>query len=142
MLDSPSAGAAGADIDGDIGAELYELAKAIFPICRSITGQGVRDTLAILGRHLPLEQRDVPTGTPLFDWIVPKEWAIRDAFILDPTGRKVVDFHRSNLCVLNYSTPIDDTMTLAELKPHVFTLPEQPDLVPFRTSCYAERWGF
>jgi aminopeptidase-like protein len=142
MLDSPSAGAAGADIDGDIGAELYELAKAIFPICRSITGQGVRDTLAILGRHLPLEQRDVPTGTPLFDWIVPKEWAIRDAFILDPTGRKVVDFHRSNLCVLNYSTPIDDTMTLAELKPHVFTLPEQPDLVPYRTSYYAERWGF
>jgi aminopeptidase-like protein len=95
-----------------------------------------------LSRHLPITQHEVPTGTAVFDWIVPKEWIIRDAWIEDESSRRIVDLRRSNLCVLNYSTPVDKVVTLTELNEHVFTIPEQPDLIPYRTSYYAERWGF
>jgi aminopeptidase-like protein len=124
------------------GDEIFELAATLFPIARSITGQGVRDTLRILARHVPIEQREVPSGTPVLDWTVPKEWLIRDAYIEDETGCRVVEFRKSNLCVLNYSVSIDAIVSLAELKEHVFTIPEQPHLTPYRTSYYAEQWGF
>jgi aminopeptidase-like protein len=126
----------------DSGAEIYALAAEIFPICRSITGVGVEQTLDILGRRIPLERVRIPTGIQLFDWTAPKEWIIRDAYIEDENGKRVLDWRGSNLHVLNYSTAVDRHMPLAELKEHVFTLPDQPDLIPYRTSYYAERWGF
>ncbi|MDW6021584.1 DUF4910 domain-containing protein [Mesorhizobium sp. BAC0120] len=124
------------------GEELFELAATLFPMMRSITGQGVRDTLQVLSRYVPIEKREVPTGTPVLDWIVPKEWVIRDAYLEDEAGRRIVDLQRSNLCVLNYSAPVDRIVTLSELKEHVFTIPAQPDVIPYRTSYYAEQWGF
>ncbi|MDN5928509.1 MAG: DUF4910 domain-containing protein [Hyphomicrobiales bacterium] len=124
------------------GAEIFALAEAIFPICRSITGEGVRETLRILGRHLPLERREVPTTTRIFDWEVPKEWAIREAFIEDMNGDRILDFRSCNLAVMNYSIPVDRVVHLEELKEHIHTLPDQPDLTPYRTSYYAPRWGF
>ena len=128
--------------DVGIGDQIYALAAEIFPICRSITGNGVRRTLRHLARHLPLEVHEVPTGTQVFDWSIPPEWTIRDAYIKNAAGDRIVDFRRSNLHVLSYSRPVHAKLTLEELKEHVFTLPEQPDLIPYRTSYYAERWGF
>jgi aminopeptidase-like protein len=125
-----------------LGEEMYSLAADIFPICRSITGDGVRQTLDLLGRYVPLERHELPTGTKVLDWEVPKEWSIRDAYIKNAKGERVVDFRSSNLHVMSYSAPIRRTMTIPELKPHVFTLPDQPHLIPYRTSYYAERWGF
>jgi len=125
-----------------LGAEMYRLIEELFPICRSITGDGVRQTLAILGRYIPLRIVEVPSGTAVFDWTVPYEWNIRDAYIKAASGDRVVDFRRSNLHVLNYSVPVNRRMTLAELRPHLFTLPEYPDWVPYRTSYYNENWGF
>ncbi len=113
-----------------------------YPICRSITGDGVRRTLAMIRDRIPLEIREVPTGTRVFDWTVPKEWNIRDAWIKDPSGRKVVDFQDCNLHVLNYSVPVHERLPLAELKKHLFSLPDKPDLIPYRTSYYKEAWGF
>jgi aminopeptidase-like protein len=113
-----------------------------YPICRSITGDGVRRTLAMIRERIPLEIREVPTGTAVFDWTVPKEWNIRDAWIKDPSGRKVVDFQDCNLHVLSYSVPVHAKLPLAELKKHLFTLPDKPDLIPYRTSYYKEAWGF
>lgn len=126
----------------EIGEEIYALAARIFPICRSITGNGVRETLGCLAAHIALDVREVPTGTQVFDWDVPREWTIEDAYIKNEHGHRVVDFRASNLHVLNYSVPVHATMSLSELKPHIFTLPDQPDLIPYRTSYYAERWGF
>ena len=125
-----------------LGEEIYELAVELFPIARSITGPGVRDTLRVLSRHLPIEVREVATETPVFDWVIPKEWIIREAYIENEFGNRIVDFRHSNLHVLNYSVPVDKVVSLAELKEHAFTIPEQPDLIPYRTSYYAERWGF
>jgi aminopeptidase-like protein len=126
----------------DTGPQLYELVRELYPICRSITGDGVRRSLEIVKAHIPLEVHEVPTGTPVFDWVVPREWNIRDAYIKDSTGKRVVDFRKSNLHVLNYSIPINKKISLDELKPHLFTLPEHPDWIPYRTSYYAENWGF
>jgi aminopeptidase-like protein len=126
----------------DIGEEIHALAARIFPICRSITGDGVRETLGCLAAHIALDVEEVPTGTQVFDWQVPREWNIEDAYIKNERGQRVVDFRASNLHVLNYSTPVHATMSLSELKPRIFTLPDQPDLIPYRTSYYAERWGF
>jgi len=126
----------------EIGNEMYALMTELYPICRSITGEGVRKTDEIISRHIPLEIHEVPTGTKVFDWTIPKEWNIRDAYIIDPKGKKIVDFKKSNLHVLNYSTPIDTKMSLDELKPHLFTLPNKPDVIPYRTSYYDENWGF
>jgi aminopeptidase-like protein len=125
-----------------VGEELYRFAAELYPICRSITGDGVRSTLERIHQRVPLEISEVPTGTEVFDWTVPKEWSIRDAYIKDATGKRVVDFQRSNLHVLNYSIPVCATIALSELKQHLFTLPEQPDLIPYRTSYYKETWGF
>lgn len=125
-----------------IGKDLHDLAASLFPICRSITGNGVRQTLSLLGERIPLEIREVPSGTAVFDWTVPKEWNIRDAYIKTLDGRRVVDFRESNLQVVNYSTPVHATLPLQELKSHLFTLPEHPDWIPYRTSYYREDWGF
>jgi aminopeptidase-like protein len=124
------------------GAALYNIVRDLYPICRSITGNGLRQSLRLLQRHAPLSLREVASGTQVFDWTVPKEWNIRDAWIKNAKGEKVVDFNRSNLHVVNYSVPVRTTMSLAELRPHLFTLPEQPDWIPYRTSYYKETWGF
>ena len=124
------------------GPELYALVQELYPICRSITGDGVRRTLSILSRRIPLTVHEVPSGTAVLDWTVPNEWNIRDAFIADSTGKRVVDFQALNLHVLNYSVPVHKKLTLAELRPHLHTLPNQPDLVPYRTSYWNETWGF
>lgn len=126
----------------ETGLELRRFAASLYPICRSITGEGIRQTLAAIGMRIPLQTVEVPTGTQVFDWVVPKEWNIRDAYIRAPTGRKVVDFRQSNLHVLNYSAPVRTVLPLSELKPHLFTLPEHPDWIPYRTSYYQENWGF
>lgn len=128
--------------ESGIGEEIYALAAELYPICRSITGDGVRETLGILGRHIDLAVHEVPSGTPVFDWTVPREWTIRDAYIANAAGERVVDFRAHSLHVLNYSAPVRRTLPLAELKAHIHTLPDQPDLIPYRTSYYAERWGF
>lgn len=124
------------------GKELHGFAEKLCPICRSITGNGLRETLRSIQSKIPLQIYEVPSGTPVFDWTVPKEWNIRDAYIKDPSGKRVVDFQRSNLHVLNYSTPVHATLPLSELKQHLLTLPEHPDWVPYRTSYYKEQWGF
>ena len=125
------------------GEELYKLVAELYPICRSITGDGVRRTLEIVDREIGgLEVHEVPTGTQVLDWTVPREWNVRDAWVADAAGRRVIDFQASNLHLVGYSVPVRATMGLAELKEHLFTLPDQPDWVPWRTSYYAERWGF
>lgn len=124
------------------GKRLHAFAKQLYPICRSITGDGLRETLRLLQKKIPLELHEVPSGTTVFDWTVPKEWNIRDAYIKDQSGARVVDFRENNLHVLNYSTPVHATMPLAELQPHLSTLPEHPDWIPYRTSYYKEQWGF
>lgn len=129
-------------ISPNIGDEIFGLAAEIFPICRSITGDGVRQTLDVLGQHIPIERHEIPTGTKVLDWEIPKEWNVTDAYIKNADGDRVIDFHRSNLHVLNYSQPINRKMTIAELRPHIFTLPDQPDLIPYRTSYYSDNWGF
>jgi aminopeptidase-like protein len=122
--------------------EMVRFIADLYPICRSITGDGVRETLRRVQRRIPIEIHEVPSRTQVFDWNVPREWNIRDAWIKDPQGRKIVDFQRLNLHVLNYSVPVHAKLPLSELKPHLFTLPDQPDLVPYRTSYYKEAWGF
>jgi aminopeptidase-like protein len=128
--------------EADLGQEIFALVAEIYPICRSITGNGVRQTLSFLGRHIDLSIHEVPSGTQVFDWTIPPEWNIRDAYIKNVQGERIVDFRKSNLHVLNYSIPVHTRMPLSELRKHIFTLPEQPDLIPYRTSFYAERWGF
>jgi aminopeptidase-like protein len=131
----------GSDVTG-IGQDMYQLVAKLYPICRSITGNGLRQSLSILQEYIPLEMHEVPTGAQVFDWVVPKEWNIRAAYIQDPAGEKIVDFERSNLHVLNYSLPIHARVSLDELKAHLFSIPEQPDWIPYRTSYYRENWGF
>ncbi len=121
---------------------MYSMIRTLYPICRSITGNGVRETLAEIKKHIDLTCHEVATGTPVFDWTVPKEWNIHDAYIISPKGEKIVDFSESNLHVLNYSAPVNKSVSLDELRAHVFTLPEYPDWIPYRTSYYNENWGF
>jgi aminopeptidase-like protein len=128
--------------DQRVGGEMYGLIEALFPICRSITGAGVRQSLRILERVVPLTLTEVPTGTTVFDWVVPREWNIRDAWVKDPSGEVVIDFKHSNLHVVSYSVPFKGRLDLEELKRHLHSLPDQPSLVPYRTSYYKESWGF
>ena len=121
---------------------MLALMGALNPICRSISGDGLRQSLGQLAAFLPLTTHEVATGTRAFDWIVPKEWNIRDAYIKDSAGRRVIDFQKNNLHVVNYSAPVNARMTLAELLPRLHSLPERPDWIPYRTSYYAESWGF
>ena len=133
----------GSGIDAQrIGQELYDRIVEMYPICRSLTGDGVRRTLEIVARDAPIERHEVPSGTQAFDWKVPKEWNIRDAYIKNARGEKVVDFAASNLHVVGYSPPVHARMPLSELKAHLFTIPDQPSLIPYRTSYYDARWGF
>jgi len=124
------------------GREIYALMGELYPICRSITGDGFRQTLATLKKEIPLDVREVPTGTKVFDWTVPREWNIRDAYVKNSSGERTIDFRKHNLHVVNYSVPVERKMSLAQLRPHLHTLPEQPDLIPYRTSYYKEAWGF
>ena len=124
------------------GQALHDRARRLFPICRSITGDGVRQTLRVVQEHVDLRIHEVPTGTPVFDWTVPQEWNIRDAWVKDQSGRRVVDFHASSLHVLNYSVPIHTRIPLAELQPHLFSIPEYPDWIPYKTWYYNRNWGF
>ena len=123
---------------------MWSLVEDLYPICRSITGDGVRATLDRIERDLPapLLRSEVPTGTQVLDWTVPNEWNIRDAYVARPDGTRVVDFGASNLHVVSYSAPVRERMSLAELRPHLHTLPDLPDWIPYRTSYYAETWGF
>jgi aminopeptidase-like protein len=127
----------------DPAAHAYSLIERLYPICRSITGQGVRDTLAILRESIPVTVHEVPSGTPVLDWTVPKEWNIRDAYVKNAAGERVIDFKKHNLHVVGYSVPVPrQTMTLAELRPKLYSLPDKPDFIPFRSSFYRDDWGF
>ena len=121
---------------------MHAFASELYPLCRSLTGDGVRGTLREIEKRIRLTTHEVPSGTPVLDWTVPDEWNIRDAYIATADGRRVVDFRASNLHVVGYSEPVRAEMTLAELRPHLHTLPEQPDLIPYRTSYYKKTWGF
>ena len=125
-----------------LGEQMYALIRDLYPICRSITGDGFRETLRRLRQEIPLEIHEVASGTRVFDWTVPNEWNVRDAYIKNSRGARVVDFRKSNLHVVSYSTPVQRTLTLAELKPHLYSLPDHPDWIPYRTSYYQENWGF
>jgi aminopeptidase-like protein len=126
----------------DVGDAMHRLVSRLYPICRSITGDGVRRTLEILKHHIPLSVNEVPTGTKVFDWVVPREWNISGAYLKDPKGVRVVDFESHNLHVVNYSVPVSKKLSLEELKPHLHTLSDHPDWIPYRTSYYQENWGF
>ena len=125
-----------------LGDEIYSLIRELYPICRSITGEGFRETLARIRKEIPLDVYEVPSGTRVFDWTVPKEWNIRDAYVKNSRGERIIDFKRHNLHVVNYSVPVHRKMSLAELRTHLHTLPDQPDWIPYRTSYYKESWGF
>ena len=124
------------------GQAMYTFISELFPICRSITGHGVRETLRAIQNEIPLTLFEVPSGTKVLDWTVPLEWNIRDAYILDQRGNKIVDFKESNLHVLGYSVPVNKTITLGELQEHLYSLEDQPEAIPYVTSYYQERWGF
>jgi aminopeptidase-like protein len=126
----------------EVGSAMHELMAELYPICRSITGEGFRTTLATLAKHVDLDVHEVPSGTQVFDWTVPREWNIRDAYVANSHGERVIDFRDSNLHVVSYSVPVDAHMPLTELRQHLHTLPDQPDWIPYRTSYYAEDWGF
>lgn len=128
--------------DPNLGTQMHQLIEELYPICRSITGNGVRQTLEIVNNHIPLQIHEIPSGTKVFDWVVPKEWNIRDAYLADGDGNKIVDFSHSNLHILNYSAPIHKKVSLEELRPHLFTNEEHPNWIPYRTSYYQENWGF
>ena len=125
-----------------VGLELHALIAELFPIPRSLTGNGVRATLERLGRDVPLRMVELPTGTQVFDWTLPREWNVREAWVEGPDGARVIDVADSSLHLLGYSVPVDTTVDLAELRDHLFTDPRDPDVVPYRTSYWAERWGF
>lgn len=121
---------------------MHELMARLFPICRSITGDGTRETLRILREFIPLEIHEIPSGTKAFDWTVPDEWNVRDAYVKDASGRRVIDFKKHNLHLMGYSVPFRGTLSLAELKKHLYTLPARPGVIPYVTSYYQRRWGF
>jgi aminopeptidase-like protein len=135
LLSGPAALSALSDV-------LHGRMEQLFPLCRSISGDGLRQTLQTIREWVPLERRAVPSGTSAHDWMVNDEWNVRDAYIADPSGRRVVDFREHNLHVMGYSVPVRAVMTLDELRPHLHTLPDRPDWIPFRTTFYERTWGF
>jgi aminopeptidase-like protein len=126
----------------DLGDEMYELIRQLYPINRSITGAGLRETLDVLADHVALAVSEVPTGTAVFDWQIPNEWTIRAAYIETANGTRIVDYANHNLHVVGYSTPVDEVMSLDELRPHLHSLPDRPEWIPYRTSYYNSSWGF
>lgn len=126
----------------EVGIQMYSLMEELYPICRSITGDGVRKSLQIIKKHIDLEMNEIPTGTQVYDWNIPKEWNIKDAYVINPSGEKIIDFNESNLHILNYSMPIKKKISLTELKQHIHTLPNMPNVIPYLTSYYKEDWGF
>src|SRR5579883_551758 len=132
----------GREASSDLGSAMLRFIEELYPICRSITGDGLRQSLGIVAREIPLELREVPTGTKLFDWTVPREWNVRGAYIETLKGERIVDFAECNLHLLQYSTPVDRVVPREELLAHIHTLRETPDWVPYRTSYYSENWGF
>jgi aminopeptidase-like protein len=124
------------------GSWMHDFAARLYPVCRSITGDGVRETLQRISSHVALTTIEVPSGTEVLDWTVPREWNVRDAYIKNAGGQRLVDFQRSNLHLVSYSAPFKGKLSFQELRPHLFTIPDQPDWIPYRTSYYAENWGF
>lgn len=127
---------------GALGVEIHELMAELYPIPRSITGDGVRETLSRIGKRIPLQIREVASGTQVLDWTVPPEWNLRDAYIVDPAGNHLAAAGDCNLHVVGYSAPVKERLSLTELRDHIFTLPEHPDWIPYRTSYYDRSWGF
>jgi aminopeptidase-like protein len=124
------------------GEALHALVRELYPLCRSITGNGTRATLDIIERYIPLSRTEVPSGHKAFEWEVPLEWNIRDAWVCNAAGERVIDFKQHNLHVVNYSTPVRERLSLEQLRPHLFSLPDHPDWIPYRTSYYSATWGF
>nr|HPJ22302.1 DUF2172 domain-containing protein [Clostridia bacterium] len=122
--------------------QLEALFDRLFPINRSITGNGLRKSLAIIGEYIPLNIIEYKSGTKCFDWVVPEEWNISEAYIEDQNGKRIVDFKENNLHVMGYSIPVFGIFTMDDLLPHLFTIPEKPDAIPFVTSYYKRNWGF
>jgi aminopeptidase-like protein len=129
-------------ISKDTGHQMHAMVSELFPICRSITGNGLRETLRRVGQRIPLQIHEVPTGTQVLDWSVPREWNIRDAYVKNSRGQRLIDFQESNLHVVNYSIPVRAKLSLTQLKEHLYTLPDHIDWIPYRTSYYRETWGF
>jgi aminopeptidase-like protein len=143
MTAGPTIAATNLDLGSpELGNQLHAFVSELYPICRSITGDGLRETLRRIGQRIPLRIHEVPTGTQVFDWTVPREWNIRDAYVRNSRGDRVIDFKRSNLHVVNYSIPVKTKLSLQELKQHLHALPDRPDWIPYRTSYYRETWGF
>lgn len=126
----------------ELGDRLHSFVSELYPICSSITGDGLREILRRISQRIPLQVHEVPTGTQVFDWTVPREWNIRDAYVRNSSGEKIIDFKNSNLHVVNYSIPVTVKLSLQELKQHLYALPDRPDWIPYRTSYYRETWGF
>ena len=130
-------------MQANIGKKIYDLCETLWPITRSITGDGVRETLSVIKKILPnLVVHEVATGIQCFDWTIPMEWNIKDAYVIDPDGNKIINFKQNNLHIVSYSTPVNTVMSLSELQQHLHSLPSQPDAIPYVTSYYEERWGF
>lgn len=128
--------------DEELGKELHNFMVELYPICRSISGEGVRETLRAIRKRIPLEMVEVPSGTKVFDWTVPLEWNITDAYVMNREGKRVIDFKAHNLHLMSYSSPVRKKMPLVDLRPHLFTLSDHPEWIPYRTSYYKENWGF
>ena len=126
-----------------IGNKIYNLVSKLLPINRSLTGEGVRETLKIISSHIPnLKIKSVPSGTKVFDWSVPKEWLVKEAYIITPSGKKICDYNKNNLHLVGYSIPFEGNLELSELKKNLYTIPDQPKAIPYVTSYYQKRWGF